>query len=269
LLTRHPLEYLYGCIGADITQAKKFTRALAVHCHSWLVGWRVFEQAGRESERAFALGYLSHLAADVYSHNHFVPTQLIVSYSTRMLRHVYWETRFDSLQDPLLRELVQDLRRREFASCDALVERAVDRTVFSFRTNQRIFRSVLAWQGLERWHRVMLAVDARSRFALPTEAVSVYNEVCRDAIGSVLREGRGSHTQADDPTGRQTLGQAMRVRRTLRALLRRERITPALQREIDALTLTPETLAALRQTSALRAGSCSPSAAPEGDPAPV
>ena len=39
LLRTHRLEYLYGCVGADITQAKKYTRAEQAHCHSWPVGW--------------------------------------------------------------------------------------------------------------------------------------------------------------------------------------------------------------------------------------
>ena len=38
LLARFPYEYLYGCIGADIIQAKKFTRSLYTHCHHWQTG---------------------------------------------------------------------------------------------------------------------------------------------------------------------------------------------------------------------------------------
>jgi Zinc dependent phospholipase C len=244
LLTEHPLEYLYGCIGADITQAKKYTRAMAAHCHSWSVGWQVHEAARNDRELSFAYGYLSHLAADVYSHNHYVPTQLIVSYPARTLRHVYWEARFDSLQASELRELIQNLRHRRFPACDALLERVVTRTLFSFRTNKRIFNSVLAWQGFEQWHRVMLVMDARSRFALPPAIVPVYNQLCRESIVGLLQRGRNSPLQAADPTGRQALVQAMRIRRTLRTLLRHGRITPALRREVHALALRPETLAA-------------------------
>ena len=41
LLLRFPYEYLYGCIGADIIQAKKFTRSFYTHCHHWRTGWDV------------------------------------------------------------------------------------------------------------------------------------------------------------------------------------------------------------------------------------
>ena len=242
LLNAHPLEYLYGCIGADITQAKKYTRALAAHCHSWLVGWQVHTAAETDAQRAFAYGYLSHLAADVFSHNHYVPTQLIVSYPARTLRHVYWEARFDSLQDPQLRGLMGDLRRGRFRDCDELVEQQVARTLFSFQTNKRIFNSVLAWQGFEQWHRVMLTVDAHSRFVLHPELIPRYNRLCETSILALLRRGKRAPVIAHDPTGRAALTQAAEIRQTLRSLLRRGRVTPGLEREIEALQLRPETL---------------------------
>jgi len=66
ILRAFPDAYLYGCVGADIIQAKKFARDLRYHCHSWNVGWQVLDAAGNDSERAFAYGYLTHLAADTY-----------------------------------------------------------------------------------------------------------------------------------------------------------------------------------------------------------
>jgi hypothetical protein len=57
--------------------------------------------------------FLTHLAADVFSHNHYVPTQLIVSYPANALRHVYWEARFDTMQDVKYRELISLVRHRE------------------------------------------------------------------------------------------------------------------------------------------------------------
>src|SRR5262249_31122363 len=76
ILGRSRLPYLYGWVAADIMHAKKYTRSLYTHCHCWPVGWQIVESARTEREEAFAWGYLSHLAADVHSHNHFVPVQL-------------------------------------------------------------------------------------------------------------------------------------------------------------------------------------------------
>jgi len=244
ILRAHWREYLYGCLGADITQAKKYTRAVQFHCHSWNVGWKIAERAQTAAQRAFAYGYLSHLAGDVYSHNHFVPTQLIVSYPARALRHVYWEARFDSLQDPALRRLLADIAGHRFPECDQLVEEVVVRTLFSFRTNKRIFDSMLAWQQLDRWHSVLLLAAKRSRFPLPLEVVPAYNRLCVQSIRDLLQRGRNSACQTADPTGAAALALARDVRRKLKALARRQKLSRQIQREVEALALRPEAIAA-------------------------
>ncbi len=235
LLRRHRLEYLYGCIGADITQAKKYTRAQQAHCHSWPVGWSLLERAESDAQRAFAYGYLTHLTGDVYSHNHFVPTQLIVSFRARTLRHIYWEARFDTQQHAVHRGIIRELRGHRFPECDALVKEVVSRTLFSFRTDKRIFRGFIAIHDLEQWHRVMQRLTARSRYALPAAVVERYNTTCHSSIIDVLQYGKHSGCQAADPTGLTAINLAKQVRRTLKALQRRGRISLKLQQEIDAL----------------------------------
>lgn len=235
LLRRNPTEYLYGCIGADITLGKKYTGPLQAHCHSWDVGWQLVDEAESDAERAFAYGYLSHLAADVYSHNHFVPTQLVVSYKARTLRHIYWEARFDSMQDVEYREIVRDLRRRSFPECDALVERVVARTLFSFRTNKRIFENVLALHDWDNWHRFMAGVSTRSKHVFSEPFLAHYNDACRENILDLLRRGRRADCQAADPTGLEAITAAARARRILRTLHRRDAITPALEERIRDL----------------------------------
>lgn len=232
LLRRFPTEYLYGCIGADITLGKKYTGPMQAHCHSWELAWLLLDETDSEAEQAFAYGYLSHLAADVYSHNHFVPTQLVVSYRARTLRHIYWEARFDTLQDPEYREIVTDLRKRSFPECDGLVERVVARTLFSFRTNKRIFNNVLALHDWDNWHRFMSRVSTRSRHAFPQPLVDEYNRACRENITDLLRRGKRADCQAADPTGLDAITSATRVRRALKEMHRRGVVTPAIEGQI-------------------------------------
>jgi hypothetical protein len=235
LLARHRAEFLYGCVGADITVGKKYTRAMQAHCHSWEVGWQILAAAESDAQRAFAYGYLTHLAADVYSHNHFIPTQLIVSYEARTLRHIYWEARFDALQPRSYRSLVTLVRAHAFPECDRLVERVVARTLFSFRTNKRLFDSFLAFHDWQNWHRVMEEVARRSRFRFPRPLVARYNAACLASATDVLLHGRAASCQAADPTGLEALTLAAEVRRTLRALRRRQALTPALRHQLAAL----------------------------------
>ncbi|HVM97990.1 MAG TPA: zinc dependent phospholipase C family protein [Candidatus Acidoferrales bacterium] len=242
LLQRERLAYLYGCVGADITQAKKYTRAEQAHCHSWRVGWALLAHAQNDTQRAFSYGYLTHLSSDVYSHNHYVPTQLIVSFRAMTLRHVYWEARFDALQDAELRDIVGELRAKRFPECDDLVRDVVSRTLFSFSTDKRIFNGFIAIHDLDQWHKIMRRLIARSRYALPPEIVRRYNDACYQSIVDMLKNGKRADNQTADPTGLVALTMAKDLRNTLKLLARNRRLPRKLQDEIEALNERSELL---------------------------
>jgi hypothetical protein len=235
ILLQNRLAYLYGCIAADIVQAKRYTRSLYTHCHCWPVGWQIVEAAKSEREQAFALGYLSHLAGDVYSHNHYVPVQLIVSYEAHTLRHIYWEARFDAAQERDRWRLIRMVFEHSYPDCDRLLERVVERTLFSFRTNKRIFNSVIGLQQLDQWQRLVRRLSARSRYPLPPTEITRFNDVCLGAIQDLLVRGRESACQHSDPTGYDALARAERLRRKLRALKKSGRLTEAIAAEVRAL----------------------------------
>lgn len=235
LLRRHRWEFLYGCIGADITQAKKYTRSEQAHCHSWQVGWNLLAHAQNDPQRAFAYGYLTHLAGDVFSHNHFVPVQLVLSYRSRALGHVYWEARFDTLQSGDIRSLVRELRKRAFPECDELVRLAVARTLFSFETDKRIFNSFIAVHDLDQWHAILQRLAARSRHTLSPELAQRYNSACWVAIADMLERGSNAANQSADPTGLLALQAANEIRRMLRTLHRDGDVPPRVSRALRQL----------------------------------
>jgi hypothetical protein len=239
LLTNGRWAFLYGCLAPDIIQAKRYATSIYDHCHSWRVGWRVLGAAQGDIERAFAYGYLSHLAADVYSHNYFVPTQLIASFPSRLRRHVYWEARFDSQFGTVDRRLLEEVVDRRDLRCDALVERVVDRTLFSFGTNKRIFHSVIALQQFDRWQEAIQRFTARSRFALPASEIERYKRACVEGIRDLLTLGEQSSTLRHDPTGHENIDRAKAIRRKMRMLRRRGMPIAATRREILA-ALAPE-----------------------------
>jgi hypothetical protein len=234
ILRAFPEAYLYGCVGADIIQAKKFARDLRYHCHSWNVGWQVLEGAGTDSERAFAYGYLTHLAADTYSHNYFVPLQLIVSFRARALKHVYWEARFDAMKPEGDWQRLRDVVSRLYPDCDELMERVVERTLFSFRTNKRIFNSVMALHRVEQWRKMMHRLGTRSRYPLPPTDVARYDDLCSRAAFDMLTNGAKAACVQLDPTGREHLERAEQIRKRLRLLRRKRQLTPSLQDSIMA-----------------------------------
>lgn len=247
VLAAHSERYLYGCIGADIIQAKAYTRSLATHCHSWPVAWKLVESAQTEAEQAFAWGYLTHLGADIVSHNHFVPSSLLRSFDSRTANHAYWEARADALQRRVYWHRVRDILRGSYDDCDALVERVVEHTLFSFRTNKRIFDSLMALQKFDRWQVLVGTVNRRSRYPLARETVERYNEVCVASAMDLLINRERSFTQEQDATGREMLERAIKLRRQLRALKRRNRLSADIEREAVSGDLIA---AALRRSAA-------------------
>jgi hypothetical protein len=239
ILRTHADAFLYGCVGADIIQAKKFTRDLRCHCHSWAVGWQVLESARSDGERAFAYGYLTHLAGDTFSHNYFVPLQLIVSFRARALKHVYWEARFDAMQPTDAWQRVRAVVSRLYPDCDDLMERTVERTLFSFKTNKRIFNSVMALHGLEQWRALMHRLGTRSRYPLAADDVARYDTLCGQAALEMLRVGNAASCVAADPIGRENLARAEYIRKRLRTLQRHRQLKPKLHEAI-LQTIVPE-----------------------------
>ncbi len=251
LLDSQPQRYLYGCVGADIIQAKGYTRNLSKHAHSWPVAWRLLGKAQTDGERAFAWGYMSHLAADVISHNHFVPSSLLRSFGRRALGHAYWEARADGLQRERHWKCIRDVLSNDYQECDRLVESVVRDTLFSFKTNKRIFDSLMSVGKLERWKGLVERVNRRSSFEMTTQRIELYNQVCIASAMDLLARGEESFTQRQDATGQEVLRRAIRLRRQLRALKKGGHLTPELEAEmLEEMLPRLEELAAPHANSA-------------------
>jgi hypothetical protein len=186
LLRAFPYDFLYGSIAADTSIAKKYAAA-GRHCHSWVVGLDVLDAAKDEPARAFALGYLSHLAADAVAHNYFVPMQLAITSSTSSLGHSYWESRFDTHLGPEPSRKARELILIDHSSSDALLDRVLSPTIFSTPTNRRIFRGMVVVADSESWQRIFQLMTENSRWDLADAAVERYVNRSFDFIIDFLR----------------------------------------------------------------------------------
>jgi len=219
LIEAYPYDYLYGCISADIVVGKRFTRALN-HCHNWSVGFKVLQRAESRSQRAFAYGYLSHLAADTIAHNYFVPEKMVTAFSTRLLRHVYWEMRFDALADRVVWNLPYEIMKDIHKDNDPLLERVLEDTLLSFTTNKTIFNNVILIHRMEQWHKMINRLSSYSKWVLHKEDVEEYYQRALNAVIDILCNGEKAACFQEDPTGRKNLAAAKRLRRRLKFMKR-------------------------------------------------
>ena len=111
---------------------------------------------------------------------------------------------------------------RRVAPAGTIWNAAVSRlTLFSFRTNKRIFDSLLALQRLEYWRTVMQRVTRSQRYPLAGDDIDRFNRLCTDAIVDLMERGEAASCVSADPTGRENLSRANRIRKRLRTLDRR------------------------------------------------
>jgi hypothetical protein len=212
LLAAFPTDFLYGSIAADTSIAKKYAD-VGRHCHSWHVGFEIHNEADSPSLRAFALGYLAHLAADVVAHNFYVPRQLAVTSSTTAVGHSYWESRIDThLGDPWPRR-ARDLLFLDHSASDQHLDRILSPTLFGTPTNRRIFRGMVYVTDTDSWQRIFQLISEKSRWDLSDGEVARYMTRAFDYIVDLLVHWDAAEATQFDPSGDEPLRSAKKVRR--------------------------------------------------------
>jgi hypothetical protein len=212
LIGAFPYDFLYGSIAADTSIAKKYAAA-GRHSHSWNVGFDVLDRARDEPLRAFAFGYLAHLAADVVAHNAFVPFQLATTMSSTALGHSYWEARFETHLGEWAPRRAKELILLDHSRSDGHLDRILSPTIFSTPTNRRIFRGMVVAADMDSWQRVFQLMLERSRWDLAEEQVSSNLILAFDYVMDLLIRLDRSDPMHFDPSGDERLRMAKRIRR--------------------------------------------------------
>jgi len=226
LLSAYPLDFLYGCLAADITLGKKYTHYL-LNCHRWSVGQKVLQSARTGGEQACAYGYLCHLAADTIAHNYYVPYKIMRSFATVTMKHTYWEMRFETFVGKEIWDKAREVCSIDQRANDALLRSVVAPTLFSFSTNKRIFNSIMLLSRLEKWQKVMQTLAENSRHEVADDDRDEYLRMIEEGVLDFLQHPEESDLLLSDPTGERALALAEALRKNLRLLYKSGRMTMA------------------------------------------
>jgi hypothetical protein len=206
LLGRHAVAYLYGNIAADVVFAKRWSR-VKQFCHHWSTGFRLLDSARDDRAKAFAYGYLSHLAADTVAHGKYVPRQIVMSECSQNFGHFYWELRADSAQsDPAWRRLA-DVIRVNHDEHHTMMRRHITDTLLSYPVNRLLFDRMNALTVRQTFRCTIHTWGWLSRWPLPQPLLNGYQGESLDRIMSVLVEGSRSPVLREDPNGTSALMQ--------------------------------------------------------------
>lgn len=135
LLKKYRHDFLYGNLMADMILGKKYLPD-DKSSHSWDVGLKLLEQAKKGQEKAFVYGYLSHLAADTVAHEHLTEDKWDMG-------HAWVEMKADSLINKAYWLEYVTINKAVKRRNDRFLEDSLDRFIFSFKTNKRIYKSMV------------------------------------------------------------------------------------------------------------------------------
>ncbi len=220
LMKEYPDDFIYGASAPDIIIGKKLAGYLH-HCHNWRMGWLILNEAVNDRQRAGAYGYLMHLAADVVAHNYYIPFKIVRSFDARTLSHTYWEMRFDlGVSEAAWRRLGQ-VAKHEFKEFDDLLNKILRKTIFSFKTNKRIFNGILILQKMRGMRHSLGLYAKKSRWHIEEENRQHYLDLAIEAALDFLAHPESAACLEVDPTGDARLSYAQNLRRRIRLMRRR------------------------------------------------
>jgi hypothetical protein len=220
LLSRYAVDYIFGNIAADVVFAKKRSRIKQV-CHQWRTGFELLREAPTDKTRAFAYGYLSHLAADTVAHNKFIPRQITVSTTmTTNFAHLYWELRADQAIEEKYWSELRRLVGRRFADHESHIATKLTETLLPFSWNIRLFHRINDVSTRRSLRTTIIIADRFSKVDLNPRLLGDYHDESIDRIHSVLEHGEDSAVLNEDPNGNAALYQTRHDRRRYRHLVR-------------------------------------------------
>ncbi len=231
LIMTFPYDYLYGNIGADIVIGKNFTE-YEYHCHNWLIGFQVLKSARNNHQKAFAYGYISHLAADVIAHNYFVPNKIITSYRKKLLPHPYWEIRFEKMIDESSANIIGKTFKQRHVDDNDLLKATLEKTLFSFSTNKRLFNGLMFMTRKKFLRGIFHGLTSDKKWGFTKEEFREYKLYSLDAVFDVLINIDKSIYTRFDPTGNELINASIGIRKQLNRLHKRGMLTDPLKQEL-------------------------------------
>lgn len=140
VIKKYKQDFLYGNLMADMILGKKYLPEDR-SSHSWDVAFNLLEHAEKGPEKAFVYGYLSHLAADTVAHGTLTEDMLNMEHTWIELKADSVIDRFYWLQSVTFSKAVQKRN-------DRFLEGSLNSFIFSFKTNKRIYKSMVFFSFL-------------------------------------------------------------------------------------------------------------------------
>jgi hypothetical protein len=193
IMRRYRKDFLYGTLMADIIIGKKYMPE-AKSSHNWEVAFDLMKSARSDQQKAFVYGYMSHLAADTVAHN-------IYTLDRKNLGHTLMEMKADSIIDKRFWFQAIAIDKQTQVRNDLFLESSLESFIFSFKTNKRIFKSLVFFSGINR-ERIGDFIDKRLTTTIPVrKEIEQLHEDSLDKIIDLFQNWESSDVVKENPSG--------------------------------------------------------------------
>ncbi len=193
IIKRYRKDFLCGNLSADIIIGKSF-QCKEGNSHSWKMAWQLLMAAKTKRQQAFAYGYMSHLSADTVVHN--------LEKTGLPFRHSFLEVKSESIIDKKYRKMLKELDRVMQKRHDVFLEDYLESAFFSFRTNRKIFKSMLILSRLSNCAPVSNFIDNRFPYKIPVVDIFKFQQESLNRMIELLNNGKKSEVLKKSPARR-------------------------------------------------------------------
>jgi len=203
VLRRYRKDFLYGNLMADIIIGKKYLPNNK-SSHSWDVAFSLLKAARTDQQKSFVYGYMSHLAADTVAHNMYTVDR-------KNIGHTVMEMKADSIIDKKYWFQAMAIDRKIQVRNDIFLENALDRFIFSFKTNKRILKGMVLLSVFNR-EKIGDFIDRNLITSLPDrEVIESLHQESLDKMIDLFQNWKKADVVKVNPSGTVYKGRLVRT----------------------------------------------------------
>jgi len=193
IMRRYRKDFLYGTLMADIIIGKKYM-SNKKSSHSWEVAFDLMRSARTDQQKAFVYGYMSHLAADTVAHHTYIVDR-------KNIGHTLMEMKADAIIDKRFWFQAIAIDRKIQVRNDLFLENSLERFIFSFKTNKRIFKGMLFFSVINQ-QKIGDFIDRNLVTSIPARAkIEKLHEESLDKIIDLFQKWESSDVVKINPHG--------------------------------------------------------------------
>ncbi len=211
--------FLYGSVSPDITLGKKYIKEIDKHCHKWETAFNLLKNSSNDREKAVALGYATHLAADVIAHNFYVPKELLVSRGLKNFMHTVMEIKVDLIFYKDAENLIKEILENDFTKEDKFIKKNISKAFLPFALNRKIFEISLRTSKSRNLYRAFNIFSNHENWIIENKKmITEYHEISYNLALDILKRREESIVMKYDPNGEIYINSAKEMKKEYKAI---------------------------------------------------